>query len=68
MKSQHFTNTLPPVSDRVFLTALQAVIEYLFDDEYRDFTANPKADHIAVDLMILLVWVGDLPDRVSTLR
>jgi hypothetical protein len=64
MEKQSFLNTLPPISDRLALETLMALIERQFEDAHRDFAANPGPDHLLVHLLILAVWIRDMsPDR-----
>jgi hypothetical protein len=64
MESKNFIDTLPTVTDRVFVEALGEVIQYLYADESCDFVANPRPDHMLVNLMILLTWLRDFDPKV----
>jgi hypothetical protein len=59
METTKLRDRLPPATDRMALTVLLDVIEQLFEDAYRDFTANPRSDHLLVKLLILARWVCD---------
>ncbi len=41
------------------LAALSLVLDYLWDDEYRDFRACPSEQHIFVQLRHLKRWLGE---------
>ena len=61
MEATKFMDRLPPVSDQLALETLAEVLEALFHDEFRDFVANPRPDHLAVNLVVLLTWLRHLP-------
>jgi len=52
MESKPFLNTLPPIPVRMAREVLMKVIESQFDEQYRDFVANPRPDHMLVNLVV----------------
>lgn len=54
-----FMSEFRPVPHDVFVGALRQVIKHLYENEYRDYRANPRDDHMFVYVVVLLAWVLD---------